>query len=726
MNVDQMKELVAARQWQSLEGAWLEAVEQKAPAPPLAGVLEALVAADQLNTAETLAWTLLAERTAQLPPEEALEVAKAVVTAVPVSDELRSQAAELYRAVHGQKAHFAAMLRASGLTSGQSPRRAFRTLDVCLGIEPAAYMVNRFDHQAYRLETYEDALGEFVLRDPSNHPHHLEPKALADEFDPADETDFRVLCQFCPGELTRLIDEDPASVLIGLCMSGGGEINSANLKDKLVPRYLPAEKWSHWWSRARTAANRCPQLALEGRTPVTIKYHPQGLTLEQEMTPLVAGAFSPLEKLALLQQYVRQAAQRKSPISPPFVAPIMESLASQTQDKRHGRSMALAAALALEKLVAAGLPMPSGTMRSPGQLLAQDDSAAETLVAMDNEELFSPALDAMATRPDAAEQLVRLLAKAPSIHLDDIARRLRQAGRDDAIAAAVASAVTDPLKNLQVCLWLWKGPNPPIEGGPSKTEILVRLLNAALEMERDWDLDPAFRKAALLQIRSALSAGDYASYRQVLGEVSESVAGTLKRRVERCDGLAEAVQGKMLALLKENFFTLFVEAKVAPWLDESVIWTTEAALKRQQDEFTQLTDVKMLANARAIGAAAAHGDLRENADWQFAMEEKRRLLAQATRMQDELTRCRILQQHDVPTDFVGIGSRVTLKRADGGGEQTLTILGPWDGDLTRGLYSYKSALAATLLGKAPGQTVTLKNETGEADWIVGKIEVGLE
>ena len=85
MNVDQMKELVAARQWQSLEGAWLEAVEQKAPAAPMAGVLEALVAADQLNTAETLAWTLLAERTTQLPPEEALEVAKAVVTAVPAS-----------------------------------------------------------------------------------------------------------------------------------------------------------------------------------------------------------------------------------------------------------------------------------------------------------------------------------------------------------------------------------------------------------------------------------------------------------------------------------------------------------------------------------------------------------------------------------------------------------------------------------------------------------------
>ena len=244
--------------------------------------------------------------------------------------------------------------------------------------------------------------------------------------------------------------------------------------------------------------------------------------------------------------------------------------------------MALAAALAMEKLVIAGLPMPTGAMRSAGQLLAQDDNAAATIVAMDNEELFFPALEAMATRPDVAEQLVRLLSKAPVTQLDDIARRLREAGRSDAITAAVAAAVTEPLKNLQACLWLWKGPNPPIEGGPSKTEILVRVLNAALEIERDWDMDPVFRKAALLQIRSALSASDYASYRQVLSEIN-GVGGRHAQTPRRtlADGLAEAVQGKMLALLKENFFALFVEAKVAPWLDENVIWTAEEGLVRR-------------------------------------------------------------------------------------------------------------------------------------------------
>ena len=267
MNADQMKEMIDAGQLEAVEAAWMQAIEEKQPLDAMANVLEALVKAEHLDTAETLGWALLAERTEQLSAEQALEVARAVVSAVAVSDELRGQAADLYRQVYGKDKHFETLLKASGLLSGQSPRRAFRTLDVRLGVQPGTYLANRFDNQVIQFSRYDDGLGEFVLIDSSGKSLRLEPKKLADEFDPADAKDFRVLVRHRPEDLRQLLDADPAAVLIGICLAYGGQIDSTRLKDLLVPAHLEAQKWSGWWNRARTAAKRSPSSRWRAAAP---------------------------------------------------------------------------------------------------------------------------------------------------------------------------------------------------------------------------------------------------------------------------------------------------------------------------------------------------------------------------------------------------------------------------------------------------------------------------
>ena len=67
MNVEQLKEIAASGNIQALEGAWLEAMTENAPASEMAAVLEALVAAERLDSAETLGWMLLAEKIEKAP-----------------------------------------------------------------------------------------------------------------------------------------------------------------------------------------------------------------------------------------------------------------------------------------------------------------------------------------------------------------------------------------------------------------------------------------------------------------------------------------------------------------------------------------------------------------------------------------------------------------------------------------------------------------------------------
>jgi transcription elongation GreA/GreB family factor len=723
MNAQEMKELVAEGKFSQLESAWMQAVEESMPLAEMVSVLEALVAAGKLDQAETLGWALLAQRAEQLPPLEALPVARAVIAAVPDSDELRSLGGELYSRAYKEHPELAAILAASGLAEGQSPKRAFRTLELCLAVRPTNYLINRFDQQVIRLTSFDPLENRYQAADPAGRPLSFEPKLLADEFDLVEENDFRVLMQCRPQELTRRLQEDPAAVLVGLCLANGGQISVEELKERLAPRCLRADQWSAWWGRARTAAKRHPQLSLEGR-PVVVSYHKEGRTLEQEMEELFQSAKGPLEQLEALRQYVRAGNERGTPPQAQFVGPMVEALAQQARQARQSQVEALAAALALEEAARLALPAPAAPFPSAREVLADTDDPAGALADLSDPSLWPAAVEALAARPDAAAKFAQLLHQAEAPHLDLIAQRLADLGEGEALAQAVAAAGAEPIGHLELALWLWKGPAVTLPNPPSRLKLLSRLLGACDEVHRDRELPAPARKNFCHRVRSAFSANNYAGFRAALAEMDTAVAGTVKRLVEFNDGLAEAVRGQMMDLLRENFYSLFVKDKVIPWLDETTIYTSQAALDERQKELKHIIEVKMLENARAIGEAAAHGDLSENSEWKFALEERDLLAARARKMQDEIGRSHVIRHEDIPTDTVGIGSRVLLRRDDGD-QLEMTFMGPWDSDLSSHVYAYQTPLAQDLMGKKVGDEVSCKLEGHEGTYRIEALGVAV-
>lgn len=721
MDPGQIQEHITAGEFDAVETAWLEAVEEGASPAELAGVLEALVEAGQMDLAETLGWACLAERAQgqgagsdDRALTTALETAREFVSAVPVSDELRAQAAELYRARHGEKEHFETLLEAAGLLSGQSPRRAFRTLETCLSIGPGSFLAHRFEGDIVRVEAYDPAAGEYRIASGQRGEIALDPKHLADEFDPVDPQDFRVLREHRREEFARLLAEDPAGVLVGLCRSRGGRIDSTAIKDALVPEHVDASSWTSWWNRARTAAKRSETLTIEGRNPIVVAYHPGGRTLEEELASDASEARTPAEILDVLRRYVREAAQRKVEVDSDFAGPLLERLVKRAKrgaakPKAGGLDEAFFAALGVRELADAGVAVP-GDCPQPSEILTAADDPAGIVGRLGDPALWMGALEALAIHPDAREQLARLVRQAPAGHLDAVAERLIEAGGADDLTEIVRAALTAPNDNLEICLWLYTGPAVELPDAPSPAEMLSRLLGILEESQRDWDTERARLKEIHRDIRSAFSAQGYRAFREAVARTDEAVAPTLKRRIERVEGLAQAVRDQMLDILREAFPRLFVSARAEPWDDESVLWTTEEALRKYQAELKELLEKKIPENSRAIGAAAAHGDLSENSEWKFAVEEQGMLKARAAKMQDEIARARVIHPDDAPTEHVGIGSRVRLEPVGGGAEVTVDFLGVWDGDVQNRVFSYKTKLAQEMMGKRIGDTVELQLE----------------
>jgi transcription elongation factor GreA len=120
----------------------------------------------------------------------------------------------------------------------------------------------------------------------------------------------------------------------------------------------------------------------------------------------------------------------------------------------------------------------------------------------------------------------------------------------------------------------------------------------------------------------------------------------------------------------------------------------------------------MVKNSEAIGHAAGFGDLSENAEFTAALEQRDFLSRRANDIAAEIGKARVIPIEEITSEFANVGTSVTVREAGGGGQRTLTFLGPWDADLERGVYSYLAPFAKSFLGRRVGETVEARGEEG--------------
>ncbi len=149
--------------------------------------------------------------------------------------------------------------------------------------------------------------------------------------------------------------------------------------------------------------------------------------------------------------------------------------------------------------------------------------------------------------------------------------------------------------------------------------------------------------------------------------------------------------------------------------------TSARSLEAFKLAYDHLINVEIPANAKDIATARSYGDLRENAEYQFAKDQQRVLLSR----QDEMDRTlRMMKTSDfsaVATDEVAPGTQVTVKQVKSGETITYTILGELDRDEALNIISCRSRLAIALIGKKQGDLVALPAERGTIEATIESI-----
>jgi len=140
-------------------------------------------------------------------------------------------------------------------------------------------------------------------------------------------------------------------------------------------------------------------------------------------------------------------------------------------------------------------------------------------------------------------------------------------------------------------------------------------------------------------------------------------------------------------------------------------------LKKELDELRYELKAKL---PKELEAARAHGDLRENAEYEACKERQGYLNARIGQIEQRIRDLSLYTLNSIPRDAVGYGSRVTLEDVDEGTEEKYEIVFPEEVNPTIGLISIGSPLGRALLNKGVGDDVDVATPKGRRSFqIVG-------
>ncbi len=130
---------------------------------------------------------------------------------------------------------------------------------------------------------------------------------------------------------------------------------------------------------------------------------------------------------------------------------------------------------------------------------------------------------------------------------------------------------------------------------------------------------------------------------------------------------------------------------------------TMAMYEEKQKQLQHIMDVEVPANSKEIAFALSLGDLRENAEYKAAKEKQELLNSSAAKLKDEIERAQLFDPKTINTNKVSFATKVVLDNLTEGGEETYTILGPWESDPENMVISYQSPFGNAVLNKTVGE-----------------------
>jgi transcription elongation factor GreA len=570
------------------------------------------------------------------------------------------------------------------------------------------------------IEDFHAATQEVTVLFASGRREAFPLDTLLSRFKPLDAQDLRAMKLQRMEALRSEADKAPAALIRRAAALYRGTITSQELKKELVPAIVADKDWANFWKRAKTDAAKDPWLRVDGSTTrPTFVVRDKPVSVVEEATSALAHQNNFGERVEVLRNYLARGedAEMKNQILGLATKVVEQAI----EEKKASHAHILDGILFLEEH---GHRASIPAAKEVRALLVKEDGS-----------LRPTAIDRLATQA-SREHAIELLPQA-----------LGENWAEQCVVTllewpnSVSESVVDKLVSQNhgaLLLEQWDRVAPYPKRFPLLTYLFGKLYGDGVFAQAENCPRPIAIGRVLLHLARILNEDRKKNqmHSRLLGRLTSLLSGKRGLLNRALDGVSREDLAQYLGIVKragEDFPQEIVDAidravsekypdlhakPELPFWEKDHIYTTREGLRRIKEDYRVLVEEKIPTNSKAIGAAAALGDLSENSEWESAMEEQRNLTGRAQDMDALIRSARPIEEQDVPADRVAPGTKITLVEQVSGNKLVYRVLGPWDvtDDHT---INYMAPIAQGLLGKAVG-------ETGEIPAIAGVTAVRIE
>ena len=146
--------------------------------------------------------------------------------------------------------------------------------------------------------------------------------------------------------------------------------------------------------------------------------------------------------------------------------------------------------------------------------------------------------------------------------------------------------------------------------------------------------------------------------------------------------------------------------------DNKEVLLTQEGYEKLEKELEYLRTEKRAEIADRIKVALGFGDLSENSEYDEAKTAQAENEAKIADLENKVRYAKIIDESEIDTKTVQVGNVVKVLDMDYNEEETYTIVGSTEVDLSQNKISNESPIGAALLGAKKNQIVEVKAPAG--------------
>ncbi len=588
-------------------------------------------------------------------------------------------------------------------------------------MQPGSYCV----HRAWGLgliKDYDERENRLIIDFQNGREGHaMDPVFCVDKLEILDNDDILVRAQKDEKAIEELVKHRPTDLIADILERAPEHSATALEIETTLSRLMGSAKFKKWWTQTKKALVKDPRIAVPSKKTEPFILRDEPVRAEEEVLDEFFETKAPKKKINLASKLIDLSVKHEDIKEelPTILSELASSLAETKQLNPGERLYGIWVRNDLARFIHSDVESLEPT--SASIVLASNDlsSLAEQIPASH----YGRYIDLIErTVPEQWERITFDLLKNSSGKLTaECINFLLEHGKEKEISATFERWLVEQNLKAPVLTWILKNRNSRKYSGMLESLMTPRLLSAIF-FAIDYEALQNTRRIPLADLVSE----DQDLVGDLLADATYETAHDLAQTLMLNQGFEDLSKKSLLARFIRLFPSIqtIVGGEPSGPAEESSdeLVVSRESLDQRKKEYDLLVTEKIPKNKEDIAEARAHGDLRENAEYKMARQEQDILLAQKNELEIAINKARVTDFQDATTSAVSIGSVVELKQASNDETVTYSILGAWDSNPEKHIVSYKTPLAKALLGRTPGEQVTVEIDGHEELWTVKDIK----